>query len=279
MLSKTCVKAALLLIPSGAAAHPVPPFHVCHPLSRCSRSAFVCMVVAVPLLCCVGRRWSKTHYRTCLQGQWATLTALLWASLAVPWGWLRSVPWDAFPAAERTARVAFIPASLTGSTSGGEAMARGFPGRALMPLGTGGRFIGSYKSLWMQVTEKKHSTTTTSWGSHSLGQVQPVWWGGEFLPRSRTSSRRPCRGCHRNCKGCRVGKWSPQALLEGRHWSVWEQTVPPLPAPRFPTASSSTCGCPTVNSKKCCWQRTASGQAKQGREEPRAEVPRGVFST
>lgn len=53
MLSKTCVKAALLLIPPGAAAHPVPPY-VCQPFSRCSQSAFVWVVVADPLLSCVG---------------------------------------------------------------------------------------------------------------------------------------------------------------------------------------------------------------------------------
>lgn len=114
MLSKTCVKAALLLIPPGAAAHPVPPPHVCHPLSRCSRSAFVRVVVAMPSLCCVGRHWSKTLSRTCLHGQWATPAALLRARLAAPQGWLRSMPWDALPSAESTAQLAFSPASLTG---------------------------------------------------------------------------------------------------------------------------------------------------------------------
>lgn len=59
MLSKTCVKAALLLIPPGAASHHVPPPYVCHPLSRCSRSAFAWVVVAVPFQCCVGRCWGQ----------------------------------------------------------------------------------------------------------------------------------------------------------------------------------------------------------------------------
>lgn len=31
------------------------------------------------------------------------------------------------------------------------------------------------------------------------------------------------QGCHRNCKGCRVGKRSPQAPPERRHRSVWKQ--------------------------------------------------------
>lgn len=31
------------------------------------------------------------------------------------------------------------------------------------------------------------------------------------------------QGCCRNCKGCRVGKRSPQAPPEEKHWSVWRQ--------------------------------------------------------
>lgn len=147
MLSKTCVKAALLLIPPGPAAHPVPPPYVCRPLSRCSQSAFVWAAVAVPLLRCVGRCWSKTRHRPRLRGQWATPVALLRASPAASRVWPPPVPWDAWPAAARTAQLAFIPASLPGSTPGGGATASGCPGRALMAPGTGGGFIGSPKSL------------------------------------------------------------------------------------------------------------------------------------
>lgn len=118
MLSKSFVKAALLLSPPAAAAHPIPPSYVCHPLSSWSRSACVWVVMAVPLLCCVGRCWSKTHYGTCLHGQWATPAA--------PHGWLLSVP-----CCNKVHGTACCCPSLPySSMSGGEATARGFPGRA-----------------------------------------------------------------------------------------------------------------------------------------------------
>lgn len=54
MLSKTCVKAALLLIPPGAAAHPIPLPYVCLPPADGLYLHFFWVVVAVPLLCSVG---------------------------------------------------------------------------------------------------------------------------------------------------------------------------------------------------------------------------------
>lgn len=93
--------------------------------------------MAVLLLCSVGQCWSKTFYRTGLHGQWATPAALLQASLAVPQGWLHSVPWDTVPAAEHMAQLAFTSASLTGSRLGRETTARGFPRRVTMTLAMG----------------------------------------------------------------------------------------------------------------------------------------------
>lgn len=54
MLSKTCVKAALLLIPPGAAAHPVPLPCVCPPPADAACLHFFWVAVAVPSLCPVG---------------------------------------------------------------------------------------------------------------------------------------------------------------------------------------------------------------------------------
>lgn len=134
MLSKTCVKAALLLIPPEAAPYPISSLMFVMPSASGSQSAFVWVVVAVLLLHSVGQCWNKIFCRTCLRGQWVIPAALLQASLAASQGWLHSVPWDTVPAAEHMAQLAFTPASFTESTSGRETMARGFPRRVMMAL-------------------------------------------------------------------------------------------------------------------------------------------------
>lgn len=70
------------------------------------------------------------------------------------------------------------------------------------------------------------------------------------------------------------------SLLNGALLCVRANTVPLLPAPHLPATSSGSGGCPTRKSlQNCCWQGTASEQAKGQTEEPRADIPRLVFST
>lgn len=99
MLSKTCVKAALLLIPPGAAAHPVPLPCVCPPPADavCLHFFLGGRGCALTVPC-----W-MTPEQSPLQElpAWpvATPAAPVGASLADPQGWLHSEPWDALPAA------------------------------------------------------------------------------------------------------------------------------------------------------------------------------------
>lgn len=133
----------------------------------------------------------------------------------------------------------------------------------------------------MQVI-RKDSLTTTSWGSLSLGQVQPVYsqcdGAGSFFPMCYGE---PATGDYAgNAKEIARAAEGEDDPHRPPLICVRADSVLPLPMPCFPATSSSTCGCPTMNFfRKCCWQRTASGQAKREREELRAGVPRRVFST
>ena len=130
----------------------------------------------------------------------------------------------------------------------------------------------------MQVTEKD-STTTMSWGSHSLGQVQLAYSQcdevGNFFPVAQPATGDYAGDAIEIAGAAELENGLHMSPLRGTLTCVREDTVLPFPVPRFPDGSAALVGVPPQTPSRSAAGREQHLVKQRGREKNQEHKSQG----